>query len=403
LEVLSSSPLEANQSRPPEGSTTAGLILDAQSTFPDGHVVFLASHVTSGVRSRALITDIARTRPGDVVPQNLKGTLPVRDGGLFSPIFSKPAQAPYVSTLAAGLSGEIWLGGFNNTFRDIASAPHSDAYLAKVDATGKPIWEMAYGNGRERNIWSIAPLPGADVAVVGREGWGGRVDRIGPDGGQLWERVLGSDLGGAIASLPGDRLAIVGFEATGSAQNRDYQVHVAAWILDGSGRLLTQTRIRDSINKSQGSYFGNVSIITRHDAIYVTSNWAGLFDAQPVEIAKLSMDGTLLWTTLLSDTAVADDAAARSWKNCAPTLAVTPQGGVLVACSLSGQIQLYQIDQSSGASRESHLPLPDCQTGYPAALFLAIGKDGTMTLSGSRFNSSVAPSCSWIGRLTAIQ
>jgi hypothetical protein len=262
---------------------------------------------------------------------------------------------------------------------------------------------MAYGNGGLTTIWSIASLPAGDAAVVGRQGWDGRVARISQDGGQLWERLLGNDLGGAIASLPRDRLAIVGFEATGSGQSRDYRDHVTAWILDGSGKLLTQTRVRDSINKFQHSYFGKVSIVTTDDAIYVASNWTGLFDAQPVEIAKLSIDGKLLWNTLLPDTAVAVETAVRSWKGCSPTVAVTPHGGVLVACALDDQIHLYQIDQSSGAYQESHLPLPECQTGHPADLFLAIRKDGTMTLSGSRPGSNVAPSCSWIGRLTAIQ
>lgn len=402
LEILWSAPVVTDPSRQPAGITTAGLILNAQSVSPDERTVLLADQVTGGKRSQVLLTDIERNRPDAAVTLTLKGALPAGEG-LFSRMFNGPIQVPYVSTLAAGMSADVWVGGSSNGYYDFASSPHSDAYLARVHPTGIPIWEMAYGNGGLTTIWSIASLPAGDAAVVGRQGWDGRVARISQDGGQLWERLLGNDLGGAIASLPRDRLAIVGFEATGSGQSRDYRDHVTAWILDGSGKLLTQTRVRDSINKFQHSYFGKVSVVTTDDAIYVASNWTGLFDAQPVEIAKLSIDGKLLWNTLLPDTAVAVETAVRSWKGCSPTVAVTPHGGVLVACALDDQIHLYQIDQSSGAYQESHLPLPDCQTGHPADLFLAIRKDGTMTLSGSRPGSNVAPSCSWIGRLTAIQ
>ena len=401
LEIVWSAPIATDQSGQ-LGRTTAGLIFRAQTALPDGRIAVLASQVASGVRSQVLFNNIDQNRPDDAVTLTLKGALPA-SYGFFSRIFNGPNQMPWVSTLAAGMSGELWVAGAGNAYYDFASSPHSDAYLARLDPTGKPIWEMAYGNGGQRTISSIASLPAGDVAVVGREGRGGRVARIGPDGGQLWERLLGNDLGAAIAPLPGDRLAVVGFDATGSGQNRDYRDHVTVWILDGSGKQLTQTRIRDSINKSQYSYFGKVLIVTRDDAIYVASNWTGLFDAQPVEIAKLSIDGKLLWSTLLPDTAVAVEKAVRTWKGCSPTLAITPHSDVLVACALDDQIRLYEIDQSSGAYQESLLPLPDCQTGHPADLFLAIRKDGTMTLSGSRPASNVASSCTWVGRLTAIR
>jgi len=403
LEILWSAPIATDQSPQFGQRTTAGLILHAESPSPDGRITALASRITAGVRSQVLFNNIDQNRPDDAVALTLRGARPAGYQGLWSRIFSGPTQAPYVSALAAGMSGETWLGGASNGYMDFASSDHSDAYLAKVDATGKPIWEMAYGNGGLRTIWSIASLATGDVAVVGQEGWGGRVARIGADGTQLWERRLGNDLGGAIAPLSGGRLAVVGFEATGSAQNRDYRDHVTAWIIDGSGKQLTQTRVRASINKLQHRYFGKVSLVTRDEAIYIASNWTGLFDAQPVEIAKLTIDGKLLWSTLLPDTVVPVETAVRSWKGCSPTLAVTPKGDVLVACALADQIHLYQLDQSSGAYQESFLPLPDCQAGHPADLFLAIRKDGTMTLSGSRPGSNVAPSCTWIGQLTAIQ
>jgi hypothetical protein len=402
LEILWSTPVVTESARDRLETTTGGLILGAQGVFPDGRIALLATKISDGKRGNVLLTAIERNPEDTAIALTLKGALPASEG-LFSRIFSGPIQMPEVWTLAAGTSGDIWVGGSSNAYHDVASSAHSDAYLARVAPTGIPVWEMAYGNGSRRTISNIAALPAGDVAVVGREGRDGRVARIGPDGRQLWERLLGNDLGGAIASLPGDRLAIVGFEGTGSSQNRDYQAHVTAWIVGGSGKTLTQTRIRDAISKAQGAYFGKVSIVTTDDAIYVASNWTGLFDAQPVEMAKLDMDGKLLWKTTLSDTTLSVNTSTRTWRNCTPTFAVTPSDGVLVACALGGQIHLYRIDQASGASRTDYLPSPDCHGGRPVTLFLAVGKDGAMTLSGSRPASNVASSCSWVGRLTAIQ
>jgi hypothetical protein len=412
LEVLWTVAIETDRSGNGFEQTTNGLIFKAESTSPDGRIVFLADQIASGAHSQVLLGG-ADQNWSDRIPLVLKGAFPEGKSAFpesrrfFSRLFGIPtrgpslSEQPYLSAFATGPSGKIWLAGAANAYLDMASYHHSDAYLAKLDAAGKAVWEMAYSNGARQTIQSVAPLPGENVAVVGRADWAGRVARIGPDGKQLWERPLGNDLGGVISSLPGERLAVVGFEATGTPQNRDYLDHVTLWILDGSGKTLTQTRIRDSINKSSHSYFGKVSLVTTDDAIYVTSGWEEMFSAQPVEIAKLSLDGKLLWKTLLPDTIVEVERTVRSWNACTPTLAVLPHGGVIVVCALGGQIQLYQIDPSSGAFQKSLLPLPDCQSGHSAALFLAPGKDGTMTLAGSRPPSNVAASCSWIGRLTA--
>jgi hypothetical protein len=397
LEILWSALITSDQSSREAVKPTTGLMSQAQSASPDGRIISLATRTASGVASQVLFNNLGQDRPDDAVTLTLRGAFPAGKAGFLSKIFTGPRQIPHVSTLAVGMSGEIWVGGSTNGYHDISSAPHSDAYLAKVSPTGEPIWEMAYGSGGWRTIWTIAPLPAGDVVVAGRERWAGRVARIKPDGRQVWERLLGNELGAAIAPMAGDRLAVVGFEAIGSLQAGNYRDHVTFWILDGSGKQLIQTRIRDSINKSEGSHFGKVLLVTSDKSIYVASQWTGLFDAQPVEIVKLSDDGKILWSTSLPDTAIS--VAARGWKTCSPALAVTPSGGILVACTLDRQIQLYQLDPSSGAYQKSLLPSPECQAAY-ANLFLNIRKDGTMMLSGSRPDNSVAPSCTWVGRLT---
>jgi hypothetical protein len=356
LEVLDSLPLLVDPSIEPFGLTTAGLILNATSTPPDGRITFLAGRIKSGTRSQVLIREGGQNRLGDEVPLNLKGVQPA--GNFLSRIFNKPAQIPFVSALAVGRAGETWLGGYTNAFIDIASSRHSDAYLAKVDATGNPSWE-AYAN--QGAISSIATLAAGDVAVFGPGQSGGRVARIDPAGNSLWERPLGNDLGGMVASLPGDRLAVVGFEATETGQ------HVTTFILDGEGNQLARIRIRDSISKSQNSYFGKVSLVVSEDAIYVASNWTGLFDAQPVAIAKISMAGQLLWSTLLPDTIAEVKTSVRSWKGCSPAFGITPQGGVLAACALNDEIQLYNLTSFPVHTREAPFPCRIARSAIPPA------------------------------------
>jgi hypothetical protein len=384
--------------------TSSGFLIVAQTIAPDGRIIFLGDQITARGHSPALLSDAEQNQPDSATILKLRGAGPPRDEGFLSKLFEGNAvnRMPYLSTLALGPSGDVWIGGRSNTYRDIASAAHSDAYLARIGEIGKPLWEMAYGKGGERNISSITAMSGGDVAVAGPGGRNGWLARIGSDGKQIWERNFGNDLGSAVASLSNDQLVVVGFGSTGSIQTRDYQVHVTVWIVDGSGTLLAETQIRNSITTSYNHYFGKIAVTATGDAIYVASSWQGFFDAQPVEVSKLGIDGKLVWSNRLTDTVVGVDGAVRSWKNCSPTLAIMPHGDALVACALDGRIHLYELEQSSGAYRESYLPLPDCRIN-PAALFLAVRPDGVIILSGSQPNVNVGPGCTWIGRLTAVR
>ena len=131
--------------------------------------------------------------------------------------------------------------------------------------------------------------------------------------------------------------------------------------------------------------------------MYAASNWQE-FDARPVEVAKLRPDGTLLWKIAMPNTVRAADSTHPNWQSCSPALTITPRGDAVIACALD-QIQVYKLDGSSGAYRESYLAVPVCQAGRRAALFLAVQQDGTMILSGSRPASNSGAGCTWIGRL----
>ena len=395
---------------PPVGTTGtlqfgAGLVLDVQSMFADGRIVWLGSQIGPSSRSKILLVDADRTRPDRSVALELQGGASAQRRSLLSWFLggNTPNQKPSVLTLAVGSAGKIWVAGLSNAYLDMLSGDHSDAYLAAVDETGRPLWERTYrGHGR-RLIRSVTQIASGDLAIAGSDGGQGWVARLSPDGDELWGRHLGNNLDNAIAALPDDRLILAGFEGVGSGRTKDYQNHVTTWIIDGSGATLAKIRIRDSISQRQHSHFGRVSVMATPGAVYVASNWKDPFNAQPVEIAKLRLDGTLMWKVVLQDTISAVDTAVRTRNTCSPTLSVNlnPSGDVVVACSLE-QIQIYKLDGHSGRYHESYLSLPECQTGLPAVLFLAIRNDGTMILSGSRPAANVGRGCTWIGRLAEI-
>jgi hypothetical protein len=376
-----------------------GLILQAQSVSPDGSIVWLANRIAPQSRSSALVLDAERAGPDSGVVLNLGAH---QQRTLFSRFFggNTQIQKPSVSTMAVGPNGEIWVAGSTNSHYDWTSYRHSDAYLAMVDTAGEPLWERTYNNGGRRTIRGLTRMTSGDLAVAGLDDWDGWLARIRPDGSQLWERHLGNDLNNAVASLPNDRLVVVGFESTGSGSTNDYQNHVSAWIVDGSGNVLAKTRIRESISPTMhAADFGPVFITTTSDAIYVASSWSDLFKPQPVEIAKLRHDGTLLWNVVLPDTVRANATAHPTWTTCSPALAVTPGEDLVVACSLQ-QIQIYKVDGRSGTYHENYLSLPDCDAHRSAVDFLVIRNNGAVVLSGSRPPSVISASCTWIGHVT---
>jgi hypothetical protein len=394
LEVLWSTPIAANYSpsRPagtpynpgPEPSP----IFEAQAMQPDGRIFFFGSRIVAGKRVMAVFADAEHNPSDNAIILALSGAHPLN----LHLVSRLVGSGPRPLTLAAGRSGEIWVAGGSNSYMDFASGDHRDAYLAKIDATGKTIWEKAYGNGGRRQILSVASLPAGEVAVAGEDAGAGWLARIGADGGQLWERRLGIAKHTAVASLPGNRLIVTGFEATGSSSAGDYRENIAAWIVGGSGEILGQTRVRNAINTASGSNYGHVSVATTNDAIYIISNWTGFPNAQPIEISKLDFNGKLLWTTPLPDNNA-------KWP---PTLAVNAGGDALVTFALDNRIHLYQFEQSSGSYRESELSMPDCSNGYSVTLFLAVRNDGTMILSGSPPELNTVPRCTWVGRLAEV-
>jgi hypothetical protein len=393
LEVLWSTPIAPILLSLPAGTPynpgpEPGTIFEAQALNTDGGIVFLGSRIISGKRVMAVFADPEKNPSKNAIALVLNGAHP-----LNLHIFSRLAgTGPRPFTLAVGAPGEIWVGGGSNSYMDFASGDHRDAYLAKIDGAGKTLWEKAYGNGGWRQVMSVSSLSAGEVAVTGEDAGQGWLARIGVDGGQLWERHLGIAKYNAVASLSRNRVVVAGFEATGAISSGDYQEHIAAWIVDESGKILAQKRVRNAINTVSGSHYGHLSVATTKDAIYIISSWTEFSHVQPIEVSKLDLGGNLLWTTSLPDNNA-------KWS---PALAVNPGGDPLVAFAVNGRIRLYQFNQLSGSYDESDLAMPDCGNGYAVPLFLAIRNDGTVILSGSPPELNTVPRCTWVARLTQV-
>jgi hypothetical protein len=391
LEVLWSTPIAAVPLSRPAGTAynpgpEPGTIFEAQALNTDGGIFFLGSRIISGKREMAVFANPEQNPSANAIVLALNGAYPLN----LHIISRLVGDGPRPLTLAAGAPGEIWVGGASNAYMDLASADHRDGYLARIDGGGKTLWEKAYGNGGWKQITHVAYLSAGEVAVTGEDAGKGWLARIGADGGQLWERYLGIAKYTAIASLTGNRVVVAGLEASGASPG-DYQEHLVAWIVDGSGKILAQKRVRDAINTVSGASSGHLAVAATKDAVYIISNWTGFPHVKPIEVSKLDIGGNLLWTTSLPDNNA-------KWS---PALAVSPGGDPLVAVA-DGRIRLYQFNQISGGYHESDISLPDCSNGYAVPLFLGVRDDGTTLLSGSPPELNTVPRCTWVGRLTEV-
>jgi len=115
-----------------------------------------------------------------------------------------------------------WMSGrcgswASNALHDFTSSPHSDAYLAKVDPTGKP--DLGWlSNGAKGLSGALLSLPAAMWPCRPRRmGWASRGDR--PDGA-LWDvlRPMTSAVRSPITGTDSRSLA----RGNGLRWNRDY-------------------------------------------------------------------------------------------------------------------------------------------------------------------------------------
>lgn len=252
----------------------------------------------------------------------------------------------------------------------------SDAFILKIDAKGQQDWKKTFGRIGNDSIASIKTLPNGGYVVAGYSeapGKGARdayVARFDATGSPLWEEYLGgeaADEGRAAAVLPDGRIIVAG-----STQSKGMgQDDVALWALDAEGKLLWhQTygwqgsdRAYALAMASDGGYW--VSGLTR-------SRGAGASD---VYVLRLDATGGLLWQQTYGDEGT-DEAIA---------LEVAPDGGAFIVGTsqpLSFEktdVYVLRLDREGKELWNRHIGGPREDVANGAALT----PDGGLVIAGS--------------------
>ncbi len=423
LDPIWTSPLTKDLLKPAPWPTT-GFVPGAWAEASGGALVLLGTMYSSGHAERLVLRNAERAGPEIAIPLVLPASEPTglqRQPGL---IFGSrvPNLDRGVSSIAPDGDGAIWLGGDINFFMDIGSARHGDAYLAKLDGTGRAIWEQAYSDGRVLSISSIALRATGGAIVAGSAftadtAW---LARVGPDGARLQEWRLGNGKGITVVPLQDGRTLVAGFADGGVAagavavSRRDaalaavkagtYRDDVVAWILGETGQPQGPVSVREGISQNDihrgpGGGAGSIAVAAAGNAAYVATNWLDLLRPAGVEVARIGPDGTVLWRQSLPETVVPwNEKRAFS---CFLSIAALPDGDALVACALNGQVQFHRLDGRTGVRRFARLAPPPCQKdGYGSSVSVIARQDGTVLVLGSGFGNDGDTGCSWMARLT---
>lgn len=222
-----------------------------------------------------------------------------------------------------------------------SSAPQSDAYIGRVDLTGRVLFEKAFGEGLYGpGIGTITVLPAGEAVVTGGQVYGPLwIAKLTPEGDVEWlhafprkEEPLSSRDGGkpsgivlkSIASGPNGELIAAGFKGTGWTGSDAPTL----WILNDQGEPTNEIQV------------GN-----------------------------------------------------------APALFVLPSSKIMVAWPVEAKIKLFVLNAQTGDVAENETPVPDCLSEMPMDLFFGKDEDGATFLCGSPRGVGVEgrpPPCVWL-------
>jgi len=419
LQILWSMPIVADPPDPTEIGKIfyhhrgEGLVLLAAAATSAMQIAFLTDIFDPKTNHTALLPDVSEG-PAGLENLDLKGAIadPPVASNAGSAIFGlkESNRTPSASHLITDGHGGLWIGGGTNYSMDIGSAVHTDAYLAKLDASGKTLWEHAYHSNAASWIADMAVMPDGILAVAmgGNQVTPARIVLIAAEDGRLLrEFPLGIAKSVAITAASGNRLIVASIDPSGSGST--YRDDVSVRTMAADGRFGPPTILRPAISGTlPGAYYGSLRLsASKAGNTYAISSWEVPFEQNPAllksaEIASVSPDGKLLWRSPLADSFVTNTDRGGATFCSSPAIATLLNDDALVACALHGQIRLHRFDRQTGTDKQSRLALPQCNDdSHPVSLFLLTQQDGTVLIAGSRPPGNVGPGCSWFGRLTA--
>lgn len=344
-----------------------GISLDA-----NGSIVALGN---KGV-SQSILLRPSETGPGSIIELATKGqALQIVQG---------PAET-------------LWLAGLTNRRMYAPGWTMADAYLGKLDPQGRIVAEYSFRSTRFRLIKSVTSLNSGELVVAGRDGAENWLAAVSTQGSLLWQRRLGLGKGMAVSAV-GDRIVAATIAGRREEDNKKYWDDVDVWIVDRAGSVVVRQTIRENMNSSSGAHAGTVAMAKSRAAFYILSSWHDTQSAKPLEITKLSLDGSISWRKELSHSI--SQRKNKTWISCYQGQMALENDDLLVVCSIEAQILVFRLDAKNGDVTVMSVPLPECHEGRPAALFLTQRKNGAIWIFGSRPDSNIGISCTWLGELS---
>ncbi|MEJ2289307.1 MAG: hypothetical protein P8Y02_11850 [Deinococcales bacterium] len=322
-----------------------------------------------------------------------------RSNSAGAPIWTRQlgtAADDYAYAVAASVGGSVYVAGATAGDLVGSNAGGDDAFVAKLDASGKVAWMRQLGTAADEQVWAVAAAPDDGVYLTGSTlgslggtsagFWDAFVVRYDADGNQLWLRQLGSassDTAYDIALSNAGNPVIAG-ETNGALAGPATitgDVFIAAF--DANGALLWVRQLGSSGIDTEPWVAADAA-----GDYYLTGTTTGDLDSNHPNgsfdtfLAKYDNAGSLLW---LRQFGSAGTDGARG-------LAVTPKGDVLVAgkredatiYSLgTNALFLASFDPAGVWTGLRYVPIdPDDQVAW-----LATGADGASAVVGSTAGS----------------
>jgi hypothetical protein len=240
------------------------------------------------------------------------------------------------TALSIDAAGNAYVTGYcSGTFGSPVSAYSGgiyDAFVAKLDSNGAPVWNTFVGGGPDDrgNALAVDAIGNVYLAGFSRASWGtpvraasgGPYDafaaKLDRSGALIWNTFLGSDgtdHAYAVAVDASASVYVVGFSnATWGSPLRVFSGGDAAFAakLDSGGTLIWNTFLGGGNDSGTGvavDVTGNVYVSGSSQATWGSPvrSFAGNQDAY---VAKLNSNGALTWNTFLGSSSEADGANA---------------------------------------------------------------------------------------------
>ncbi len=355
------------------------------------------------------VHDAVLARDGRLILFGREGGAPVAalgaDENGLGPAVRVPLRG-FAYTAATAPDGTLWVGGRANQRAYVPGGDISDIYLAHIDRDGRLLAEYRFGKGWFRGCYrtvrALAVLSSGEVVAVARDGGKTWLAKITTAGALAWETRFGIYKTACVAVLPDDRIAIASFDSVGSQKDRTYSEGVTVRVFDRTGHRLAETNIRKDLNTAPGANSEQLATAAVESAVYVASSWTCFPTRKAIEVAKVGVDGAVLWRRLLDDPIIpgqtgSDGSRLRS--TCRPSLTVLPNGDALLARVEGNRIALCKLAAANGEVALTDVPLPTYGRGCSAELFLFANKGGSLWVLGSGSAHSAAEGCTWLGHI----